>query len=169
MYEELKPLIKSLNCNCFKIFPDRIIGTDSNYFPISHMSVIFGDFSNYEIGMYYINSKVEIFRYQSLLYSREEYIYDTFQFPSNKVNSILLKEKNKDIECLEGKKSSDGACITILDKPYLITLFKGFIPYTKRDECIANIYLDGYGYIVEFVLIKKEFTLNKFVRFIPLM
>ena len=169
MYDELKPLIKSLKCNCFKIFPDKIIGTDSNMFPIPFMSIIFGDFSNYEMGMYYVDSKTNIYKYQSPFYSKEEYIYDSFILPSNKINSVILKTRDEDIECLENKKSSDGLCVTILDKQYLISLFKGFIPYTKKDECIANIYLDGYGYIIEFVLIKKEFTLNKFVRYIPVI
>lgn len=171
MYEEIKDIVKSLKCNCFKIFPDRIMGTDSNIFPISYMSVVFGDFSNYETGMYYITSKGEIFKHNSFSYSMEEYLYDSFMFPMdiNHISNVLLKEKGKDIPCLEGKKASDGLCITILDDNWLIGLFKGFIPYTKPDECIARIYQDGVGFIVEFVLIKKKFTLNKFVRYIPVL
>lgn len=170
MYEELNPIIKSLKCNCFKIYPNRIMGTDSNIFPISYMSVVYGDFSNYESGMYYIKDK-EIIKYTSPFYTKEEYLYDAFIFPPDNlhITNVLLKKKGENIPCLEGKMASDGLCTTILEDKWLISLFKGFIPYTKPDECIARIYKDNIGYIVEFILIKKAFTLNKFVRYIPVI
>lgn len=169
MYEELKDMVKALKCNCFKIYPDRIMGTDSNIFPISYMSVIYGDFSSYESGLYCVNTKNEIFKYNSPYYSKEEYLYDSFIFPTNAVNSYLLKPKGEEIECLQGKKASDGLCIAMIDRQYLLSLCKGFIPCTKQDECVANIYLDGYGYITEYIVIKKKFTMNRFVRHISLM
>lgn len=170
MYEELKDMVKALKCNCFKIFPDRIIGTDSNIYPISYMSIIYGDFSNYEQGMYYINSKAEIFKYNSISYSQEEYMYDSFIPPNNLIYNTIIKKKNEEIPCLANKKAADGLCTMILDDKYLISLFKGFIPYTKQDECAVNIYQDNKcGYIIHFILIKKKFTLNKFVRYLPLI
>lgn len=169
MYEELKDMVKALKCNCFKIYPDKIMGTDSNIFPISYMSIIYGDFSQYESGMYYVNSKYEIFKFNSKFYTKEEYLYDNFIYPTNQVNSFLLKQKGEEIECLAGKKASDGLCITILDKQYLLSLCKGFIPCTKQDECVARIYHDGYSYIIEYIVIKKKFTMNRFVRHISLL
>lgn len=168
MYEELKDKIKALKCNCFKIYDNRIMGLDSNLFPIPAISIIYGDFSLYEKGMYYINSKTEIFKYNLTFPSKEEYILDTFIIPNRDfaIESFLIKEKGSDIPCLENKKSADGLCVHIVDN-YVFSLFKGLIPYTKQDVC--NVYMYSSienGSLVEYELIKSKFTLYKYIQYL---
>lgn len=180
--KRLYDMCKVLKGNTINFYRNKIMSLDSNMNPIYSISIINVDtqldLGNVEcISMEclkdYINGEYSenYIPTQSIKGIKEAYILNSFIEPN--ISQLIYSNNNlKDIEDFNiamKKKAKDGISIIYIDR-FPISICNSILPVNKSDNVSLEIYDDNIlgSFLAKFIIDKKKFIINKYIRYLYL-
>lgn len=188
-FKALDNVIKAIKCPFFIIFPDKVIGSDSELVTLTMSPIV----TNIEIPCEFEKKQWDEI-YKTLSVQPEINTMDVisqsiwrlgtsptlikYQNMKNYIDSGVyffgIEDLNADEKFMQyaSLKAADGAIRYVVDRQHIIFNFAGFLPLLKKDKIGINIYdipnvLDNFGrqsyFLTEFYINKGPCIVYKYV------